>query len=1353
MKPYPSIGPPHPRPAPGRPRRHRRPGLPSRRGRPSVAAVVLALGACVPGAVAWQSDNGNGTFINTNTASSAGYGDVDSLAFGDAATLVTVPRGRPRLNAARTTFVADNGQPLRGPYTSTEWTSAVPYDEIAAMKEFGFNAVHLYAESFDPSYPTNGSTAPGYHAVEVDKIVQYTRDLGLYLVMTIGNGANNGNHNLAWATNFWNFYAPRYANESHVLYEIHNEPVAWGPSYVTAQSPPGAMTLETSAYNIIRAHAPDTPVLLFSYAVLAGAGGSDAALTDIRAFNQAVFGTTNAAWTNVAVGFHGYGGAGGTAVAVSNLLSAGYPCFMTEFGTGTWGGGPGGLDIEAVANWERLGVSWLTFQFVPPTGVSDDVTRPECYRDRVEWAGLSWTPDYGTWPVARGVFDNGGYPWTAPDYSNGVLGGALRIEAENFDQGGKGVAYYNTQASNPGGLYRTNETVGVEAASDAGGGYDVGWIAAGDWLEYTMKTPVAGTYDLRLRVAGTGGGRVRLLPGGVEDLTGVWALPNSGGGQTWTTVSKRVFFKPGQQRLRVEALAAGFNLNWIEIAPASTGPIADGTFRIVNAANGLALDVDSNNTVVTASPSGSSYQQWNIQHIGGGQYRVRCGGNGWYWSLWAGPLHLTWWVDGYYMVEPLGNGFCRVFSAGGGRSLAPSSGNPPTLDEQTWTGAAAQQWALLSPSAPAFPVGLSATATAATQILLAWNAVPGATSYTVKRAAASGGPYAAVATGLTATNYTDTVPVGMRYYYVVSAAFGAVESVNSLEATVALPYPWRTADLGAVGLTGGAAFSNGLFAVSGSGSDIWGTSDEFRFVYLAATGDCTIVARVVSVQSTDPWAKAGVMIRASLTATSPHAFVAVTPGNGVAMQYRSTAGGNSVNNNTTGPAAPYWVRLVRSGNTFTGSRSADGTNWIQVGSTTIAMASAVQIGLAVSSHNDGSLCTAAFDHVTAAGWTTQVSPPAPTGLSAVAVSTGEIGLAWSPVAGATGYLIKRSAADGGPYAVVATGVTATSHLDGGLDGGTRYYYVVSAIVGDGETPDSAQATAATLSPTLDSLVHRYSFDATGGMTVADSVGGPVWNGTLPAGGTFAAGRLTLSAAAGQQVRLPDGIVGSLTSLTIVAWVNLESSSVWTRIFDFGNDTAANMFLTPRNGIDGRLRFAITTGGGGAEEQINGEVILGTGVWYHVAVTLDGGVGILYVDGVPVGSNGAMTLKPSDLGATTHNYLGRSQYPADPYLDGALDEFRIYDAALTAADIAATHALGVNQLLSAEPPELTFARTPENPSVEWPLACAGYTLQSTTNPVAAAWADLLSPAPQIAEGQWRVTPPYTGASAAFFRLVK
>jgi hypothetical protein len=196
-----------------------------------------------------------------------------------------------------------------------------------------------------------------------------------------------------------------------------------------------------------------------------------------------------------------------------------------------------------------------------------------------------------------------------------------------------------------------------------------------------------------------------------------------------------------------------------------------------------------------------------------------------------------------------------------------------------------------------------------------------------------------------------------------------------------------------------------------------------------------------------------------------------------------------------------------------------------------------------------------------------------------------------------------------------------------------------------------------------------------------------------------------------------------------------------------------MFLTPQNGSDGRLRFAITTNGGGNEQQINCSSTMSAGVWYQVAVTLNGNTGILYLNGLPVGTNNAMTLRPSSLGSTANNYLGRSQYP-DPYLDGVIDEFRIYNLGLSAAEIAATVALGSSQLLNTNSPAMNMASSEANLILSWPLANAGYTLQSRTNLVLGNWVDVTSPAPQIVGGQWQMAlPPATNAGPAFYRLIK
>lgn len=266
-------------------------------------------------------------------------------------------------------------------------------------------------------------------------------------------------------------------------------------------------------------------------------------------------------------------------------------------------------------------------------------------------------------------------------------------------------------------------------------------------------------------------------------------------------------------------------------------------------------------------------------------------------------------------------------------------------------------------------------------VKLAWSAVATATNYTISRATNSGGTYATLAT-LSATNYTDiNVVSGTTYYYIVSALTpGGV--ISSVEVTVtaagsinAWSPPWQTQDIGTVGLTGNASYSNGMFTVTGAGADIQGTADAFRFAYLSISGDCTITARVVTQQNIDPWSKAGVMMRETLVAGAANAFVGITPGNGMTWQNRSATGGSTSYNNTTGLSVPYWVRMVRSGNIFTGYRSADGITWTQQGTATITMASTIYIGLAVTSHNAASLCTATFDNVTIPPqWPVQLSP-------------------------------------------------------------------------------------------------------------------------------------------------------------------------------------------------------------------------------------------------------------------------------------------------------------------------------------------------------------------------------------------
>ncbi|MFJ9582555.1 beta-L-arabinofuranosidase domain-containing protein [Streptomyces acidicola] len=155
----------------------------------------------------------------------------------------------------------------------------------------------------------------------------------------------------------------------------------------------------------------------------------------------------------------------------------------------------------------------------------------------------------------------------------------------------------------------------------------------------------------------------------------------------------------------------------------------------------------------------------------------------------------------------------------------------------------------------------------------------------------------------------------------------------------------------------------------------------------------------------------------------------------------------------------------------------------------------------------------------------------------------------------------------------------------------------------------------------------------------------------------------------QYVDLPAAVLGGAPAITLSAWVKPTHDANWTRVFDFGDNATRYLYLAARNG-SGVPRFAITTGGPGGEQALGGTAALPLDRWSHLAVTISGSTGTLYVNGTAVARNTSMTLNPAALGTLRNNWLGRSNFSADPVFAGALDEFNIWSRALTAAEITA-----------------------------------------------------------------------------------
>jgi hypothetical protein len=248
-----------------------------------------------------------------------------------------------------------------------------------------------------------------------------------------------------------------------------------------------------------------------------------------------------------------------------------------------------------------------------------------------------------------------------------------RIEAENFDTGGENVAYHKSTVGNRGGVYRTNDDVGIEPATDTGGGYSVILINPGDWLEYTVNVPdPSAIYRVSVRVASPFvGWKLRIRLDG--KILGTVTIPNtggwhSGGWQNWQTIALPnvpIAGGIGSRALRLEVLEGGFNLNWIEldrVQVCSTKNLAlnqPATASSVTASNVAAKAFDGDPRSLWSSQTGNP--QWLSVDLGSVQDIAR--------------VRLDWesgdWKDSGYGHAAYSRSFSLQFST----------------DGQTWTNA------------------------------------------------------------------------------------------------------------------------------------------------------------------------------------------------------------------------------------------------------------------------------------------------------------------------------------------------------------------------------------------------------------------------------------------------------------------------------------------------------------------------------------------------------------------------------------------------------------------------------------------------------------------------------------------
>ena len=286
------------------------------------------------------------------------------------------------------------------------------------------------------------------------------------------------------------------------------------------------------------------------------------------------------------------------------------------------------------------------------------------------------------------------------------------------------------------------------------------------------------------------------------------------------------------------------------------------------------------------------------------------------------------------------------------------------------------------------------------------------------------------------------------------------------------------------------------------------------------------------------------------------------------------------------------------------------------------------------------------------------APSAPMNVS-TEVQSNSIKLSWaaSEAEDIVGYNIFRK--NGDTYDMIGRMVEGTEFIDNDVTPGMNYVYKIKAVdcsrnQSEGSTEVSVTANAEK------ALIAHYDFeDNTNDATVN------ILNG-VTAGSTSYSSVLKKVGKKSLYLKGKDGYltlppsVGNLSEMTIAMWVNINNSTNWQRIFDFGNGTDQYFFLTPSNGNE--MRLVLKNGG---DEQILSTTKATTG-WHYIAVTLAPEAVTLYVDGKATTST-AITLRPSDF-HPKRNYIGRSQYTADPFFVGYIDDLRIYNYALSATEV-------------------------------------------------------------------------------------
>jgi fibronectin type 3 domain-containing protein len=493
--------------------------------------------------------------------------------------------------------------------------------------------------------------------------------------------------------------------------------------------------------------------------------------------------------------------------------------------------------------------------------------------------------------------------------------------------------------------------------------------------------------------------------------------------------------------------------------------------------------------------------------------------------------------------------------------------------------------------APTAPSNLVASANTS-DIGLNWNDnSDNEDGFIIERKSGNGSFGAVFTTATNATSWTDTnVVAGTTYTYRViarSATLGNSNPSNESSATIQTQQQDSFSSNNIGTATGGGTTvitPDKDYDITGSGNDIWSTADGLRFTSTQLTGDFDVKVRIAGVTTANSDPLAGLMARASLNSNSTNAIIRTygSSPNQYKFGYRATTGGNT--SSVGGGTNSYpnsWVRLVRTGDTFTGYYSSNGTSWTQLGSTTINMGSTVYVGMAVASRAS-STETAQFRDLSI----TQAAsaPAAPSNLSAIGAEN-KVNISWADNSNnETGFIIERKTGSNGTFApIFTTAANATSYVDTNVVAGTEYFYRVSATNSGGDsapTPENS-ATPTAAAQTVSFTSTKIGSQSSGSLTtVTDGSDYNLTGGGSDVWGTSDQLQFAYTQLTGDfdiKVRVADSTTSSGNALLgLMARESLTTSSTNVFMRTYGQDGGA--YKLGYRSVDGGSTASVTGSG-------------------------------------------------------------------------------------------------------------------------------------------------------------------------------